>query len=199
LRPHTCFGSPRQPEYSRCGRERQHAHPGPDRRRRHDPPRRREPQQPHGRGGAAARGVPRRHGSPGRLGRLGGARPPSRDHARRRPRASRDGERGTGWWDAALRRLPPGATAEELGAYAIENRATAPAGLRELVDNLVGRVKAFLLRRFGAQLGAVTLGQLRAHRDHRIMRRGQFLDSPMECAPGIGQIERLAIDRGRAF
>lgn len=66
------------------------------------------------------------------------------------------------WWDAALSRMPEGADAEELGAYAIENRENAPAGLREIVDNLVGRVKAFLLRRFGAQFGEVTPGQLRA-------------------------------------
>lgn len=55
------------------------------------------------------------------------------------------GEEG-GWWGAALARLPQGAGAEELAAYAIENRETAPSGLREIVDNLVGRVKAFILR-----------------------------------------------------
>ncbi|MBB5221074.1 hypothetical protein HNP73_000995 [Amaricoccus macauensis] len=79
-----------------------------------------------------------------------------------RARAGKVGE----WWAAALRRVPESTPeeriAEELAAYAIENRETAPAGIRELVDNILGRVKAFLLRRFGTQVGEVTPGRLRA-------------------------------------
>lgn len=51
--------------------------------------------------------------------------------------------------------------AEELAAYAIEEYETAPKVLRDWVDKLVGVVKAWLLRRFGRQLGAVTPAQLR--------------------------------------
>lgn len=83
-----------------------------------------------------------------------------RIHERARARNAGD------WWAAALRRAPESTPeeriAEELAAYAIENRETAPAGIREIVDNLLGRVKAFLLRRFGMQVGEVTPGQLRA-------------------------------------
>jgi hypothetical protein len=58
--------------------------------------------------------------------------------------------------------VPGSQRAEELAAYAIENREAAPAGLRTTADNLVGAVKAWFLRRFGIQAGSVTPGQLRA-------------------------------------
>lgn len=69
-------------------------------------------------------------------------------------RASLDQARRSGAPDAHL--------AEEIAAYAIEHREAAPAGLREIADNLIGAVKAFILRKFGRQLGDVTPGQLRA-------------------------------------
>ncbi|MGA0525012.1 hypothetical protein ACO2WH_24430, partial [Escherichia coli] len=52
--------------------------------------------------------------------------------------------------------------AEEFGAYAIEEYSSAPAAVRAWVDDVVGAIKAWLLRRFGTQIGAVTPAQLRA-------------------------------------
>jgi len=51
---------------------------------------------------------------------------------------------------------------EEFGAYAIENYERAPRTLKKWVDDLIGAIKAWLLRRFGVQLGDVTPAQLRA-------------------------------------
>lgn len=80
------------------------------------------------------------------------------------------GERRTGdasFWDAALARVdaagvPPELRAEELGAYVIEAKSAAPAGLREIADRILGHVKAFVLTRFGHQIGVVTPNELRA-------------------------------------
>ncbi|PHP18783.1 hypothetical protein CG471_16070 [Sphingobium sp. IP1] len=71
------------------------------------------------------------------------------------------------FWLAALDRVdrarPPAAyTAEEFGAYAIEERAKLPAGIRDVVDRLLGVFKAWMLRRFGAQAGRVTPAQLQS-------------------------------------
>lgn len=71
------------------------------------------------------------------------------------------------FWLAALDRVdrarPPAAyTAEEFGAYAIEERAKLPAGIRDVVDRLLGVFKAWMLRRFGAQAGRVTSAQLQS-------------------------------------
>lgn len=57
---------------------------------------------------------------------------------------------------------PETLTAEEFGAYTIENYEQAPAAFRKWVDDVIGAVKAWMLRRFGKQLGAVTPAQLRA-------------------------------------
>ncbi|ARV77127.1 hypothetical protein SKUL_28 [Pseudomonas phage Skulduggery] len=51
---------------------------------------------------------------------------------------------------------------EELGAYAIENHASAPKGIRQWADNVVGMVKDWLARKFGIQVGDVTPAQLRS-------------------------------------
>ncbi|RUR05971.1 PLxRFG domain-containing protein [Brucella abortus] len=64
-------------------------------------------------------------------------------------------ERATGDMPGALR-------AEEFGAYAIEEYATAPRSLRMWADGFLGHVKAWALKRFGKQLGRVTPAQLRA-------------------------------------
>ncbi|QMV33190.1 hypothetical protein 23F_00028 [Ralstonia phage Gerry] len=86
----------------------------------------------------------------------------------------RQSERSTGrareFYDAAFRRMRAAAhagdarvmNAEEFGAYAIEEYSSAPAAVRAWVDDVVGAIKAWLLRRFGTQLGAVTPAQLRA-------------------------------------
>jgi hypothetical protein len=85
----------------------------------------------------------------------------------------RQGEATSGaaraFWDKARARVETakakGAVAagmehEEFGAYAIEEYASAPATVRKWVDDLVGAVKAWALRRFGRQLGQVTPAQL---------------------------------------
>lgn len=51
---------------------------------------------------------------------------------------------------------------EEFGAYAIEEYESAPASVRKWVDDLVGAIKAWLVQRFGKQIGDVTPAQLRA-------------------------------------
>lgn len=71
------------------------------------------------------------------------------------------------FWRDAMRRVEaanvaPQHRGEELGAYAIEHREQAPAGILIVIDNLVGRVKDWLLRKTGMQVGGVTPGQLRA-------------------------------------
>jgi hypothetical protein len=55
-----------------------------------------------------------------------------------------------------------GMTAEEFGAYAIEEHAQLPAAFRKWVDDLVGAIKHWLFSRYGKQLGQVTPAQLRA-------------------------------------
>ncbi|MGH2340629.1 PLxRFG domain-containing protein [Segnochrobactraceae bacterium EtOH-i3] len=71
------------------------------------------------------------------------------------------------FWEAALTSATVANTplphlSEEIAAYAIEHREQAPAGVREMVDRLIGAVKAWLLRRFGVQAGRVTPAELRA-------------------------------------
>lgn len=58
--------------------------------------------------------------------------------------------------------LPDSLTAEEFGAYTIEQYELAPPAFRKWVDDVIGAIKAWLLRRFGVQAGKVTPAQLRA-------------------------------------
>lgn len=51
---------------------------------------------------------------------------------------------------------------EEFAAYAIEEYASAPAALAKWVDDILGAIKAWALKRFGRQIGAVTPAQLKA-------------------------------------
>lgn len=84
----------------------------------------------------------------------------------------RSGGAARRYFDAASNRLSYAAevtgpmseelTVEELGAYAIEEYELAPASLKKWVDGAIGTVKAWLLRRFGRQIGIVTPAQLRA-------------------------------------
>lgn len=59
-----------------------------------------------------------------------------------------------------------GMTEEEFGAYAIEEweqqRDSLPAVIRKWVDDVIGQVKAYVLQRYGKQLGDVTPAQLAA-------------------------------------
>lgn len=58
--------------------------------------------------------------------------------------------------------VSPAFAAEEFGAYAIEEYENAPSTVRKWVDDLIGAVKAWALKRFGKQLGQVTPAQLSA-------------------------------------
>jgi hypothetical protein len=55
-----------------------------------------------------------------------------------------------------------GMSAEEFGAYAIEEYEQLPKAFRTWVDDLVGAIKHWLFSRYGKQLGQVTPAQLRA-------------------------------------
>lgn len=77
------------------------------------------------------------------------------------------GDRNSGFWRDALDRamksdVPTQHLAEEVAAYAVESRENAPAGIRDAIDNFIGQVKAWALKRFGRQFGDVTPGQLHA-------------------------------------
>jgi hypothetical protein len=52
--------------------------------------------------------------------------------------------------------------AEEFGAYTVEEYANAPGAFRKWVDDVIGAIKAWLMHRFGVQLGRVTPAQLMA-------------------------------------
>jgi len=56
--------------------------------------------------------------------------------------------------------VPIAHVAEEVAAYAIEAREQVPPGIREAIDNFIGSLKAWALRRFGVQFGEVTPAQL---------------------------------------
>lgn len=58
--------------------------------------------------------------------------------------------------------VEPQFEAEEFAAYAIEEYESAPKTVQKWVDDLLGMVKAWLLKRFGAQMGDVTPAQLSA-------------------------------------
>ena len=85
--------------------------------------------------------------------------------------AQQSGGRAREFYDAARERVaaaqragvvPESLTAEEFGAYTIEHYEQAPGAFRKWVDDTLGAVKAWILRRFGKQFGAVTPAQLRA-------------------------------------
>ncbi|WP_175528486.1 PLxRFG domain-containing protein [Devosia crocina] len=64
--------------------------------------------------------------------------------------------------EAAGDRLTEGLRVEEFAAYAIEEHASAPAALSKWVDEVIGAIKAWVLKRFGRQVGAITPAQLQA-------------------------------------
>lgn len=68
---------------------------------------------------------------------------------------------------------------EEFAAYAIEEYESAPATVKKWVDDLLGMIKAWLVKRFGKQIGDVTPAQLSAFAkwavmDHAVERRGDI-------------------------
>lgn len=68
--------------------------------------------------------------------------------------------------------------AEEFGAYAIEEYASAPPVVKSWVDAAAGTAKAWLLRRFGVHLGSVTPAQLHT------LARAALRAAPVPAADG---------------
>ena len=71
------------------------------------------------------------------------------------------------FWDDAVEQAaaadtPAESFNEEVAAYIISNYERAPKGMREAIDNFMGQVKAWALRKFGKQFGDVTPAQLHA-------------------------------------
>jgi N12 class adenine-specific DNA methylase len=56
--------------------------------------------------------------------------------------------------------IPDEIAPEEFGAYTVEHYDQAPGAFRKWVDDVIGAVKAWVLRRFGKQLGDVTPAEL---------------------------------------
>lgn len=56
----------------------------------------------------------------------------------------------------------PSLRVEEFGAYAVEEYEAAPGAAKRWVDDVVGAIKAWVLRRFGRQVGELTPAELRA-------------------------------------
>lgn len=107
------------------------------------------------------------------------------------------------FWRDALRRIddanvPTELRAEELAAYAIEVRERTPHGIMATVDNLVGALKAFVLRKFGVQLGAVTPGQLRAIA-RAALHNGAPTDPNSRSRDAISEAMRSVHDFGPDF
>lgn len=116
----------------------------------------------------------------------------------------RQGEKSGGaartFWDKARARVATakakGAVAdgmehEEFGAYAIEEYEAAPLTVRKWVDDLLGAVKAWALRRFGRQLGQVTPAQLSA------LAKVALLDvAASRAQPAYSVDDRRTEDRG---
>ncbi|GAB3376183.1 phosphoribosyltransferase [Azotobacter armeniacus] len=91
------------------------------------------------------------------------------DLMRRLSALYRQAERSTGKahevFDAARSRAAgaaPRLQVEEFGAYAVEEYAALPAAFSRWMDDILGALKAWMLRRFGRQFGRVTPAQLRA-------------------------------------
>lgn len=112
------------------------------------------------------------------------------------------GERATSaFWRNAMERVelaqpPVGQEVEEFAAYAIEHRAQAPAGIADAVDRLIGALKAWVLRRFGRQLGTVSPAQLQALatsalRSQTIAPRGDASGAPFlsRVVPPVEQVD----------
>lgn len=57
--------------------------------------------------------------------------------------------------------LPELHQAEEFGAYALDAYESAPKIIRDWADEFMGMIKAYLLKTFGVQAGAITPAQLR--------------------------------------
>lgn len=80
--------------------------------------------------------------------------------------------------------------AEEFAAYNLQHyHEDMPKGVRAAVDRLAGVVKAFLLRKFGRQIGRVTRPQLRALAAAALRDQAR-----RKAAPGAGGRARHSVD-----
>ncbi|MRN67953.1 PLxRFG domain-containing protein [Brucella sp. 10RB9213] len=109
---------------------------------------------------------------------------------RARARVSNAQRRSGEQMDAAL-------SAEEFGAYAIEEYENAPRTVRLWVDKAIGALKAWALRRFGKQIGRVTPAQLRALAVAALHDTvsGEMLDGRVRFAIGDKSIEAASMLR----
>lgn len=82
---------------------------------------------------------------------------------------------------------------EEFAAYAIEEQASAPAALSKWVDELVGTIKAWALKRFGRQLGAITPSQLKAIAKFALL---ESVGTPSSPTPGMASRRQSLADVG---
>ena len=96
------------------------------------------------------------------------------------------------YWKAAQQRIERAVNAgdeieghrrvNEFGAYAIEEYERAPRSLRKWVSGTTGVVKAWCLRHFGLQVGALTPGQLRG------MARFAMVEGGRTANPHLGAV-----------
>jgi Spy/CpxP family protein refolding chaperone len=82
---------------------------------------------------------------------------------------------------------------EEFAAYAIEEQASAPAALSKWVDEFIGTLKAWALKRFGRQLGAITPSQLKAIAKYALL---EAVGTPGSPSPGMASRRRSIADVG---
>lgn len=131
------------------------------------------------------------------------------DLAKLHMQGQRTGGRANQFWKAAAARVADarkqgdpmkGAMiAEEFGAYTIEHYAQAPAAFKKWVDDLVGTVKAWVLRTFGKQAGKVTPAQLMSLAKAALADAATVgqTDSGMQPAYSMGEGRTIEVDGKR--
>ncbi len=107
------------------------------------------------------------------------------------------------FWKAAQQRVAdaraqdavtPQMELEEFGAYAIEEYESAPLTVKKWVDDLVGAVKAWLVARFGKQLGDVTPAQLSALARMALRDAVAERSGAMQEAFSMGEARTIEVD-----
>ncbi len=99
------------------------------------------------------------------------------DRAYQRIRRAQDAGDSMGGNDAAR-------VAEEMGAYAVENVAAMPAGIRQWAETIIGMVKDFMFRRLGIQVGEITPAQLHAFAAAALRNQSSRADNGFEAGRG---------------
>lgn len=90
---------------------------------------------------------------------------------------------------------------EEFAAYAIEEHAAAPAVIGKWVEDLLGAIKAWVLRRFGRQIGQVTPAELAAIARQALTAsfqgaEGTAMASRRKSVAATGLISGARLDKG---